>query len=43
MSRNAYTLVLHEHGEMLYHGLQEVVAEHLVEKVLNNYFDFLKI
>jgi len=31
--RNAYTLVLHKHGEKLYTGLREVVTEHLVNKV----------
>jgi len=31
--RNAYTMVLHKHGEKLYSGLQEVVTEHLVNKV----------
>ncbi|XP_060566573.1 cullin-3-like [Ruditapes philippinarum] len=43
--RNAYTMVLHKHGEKLYSGLQEVVTEHLVKKVqvdvlaaLNNNF-----
>nr|XP_054770803.1 cullin-3-like [Lytechinus pictus] len=43
--RNAYTMVLHKHGERLYTGLRDVVTEHLVEKVrvevlkaLNNNF-----
>lgn len=43
--RNAYTMVLHKHGEKLYNGLRDVVTEHLVGKVrkdvqdsLNNYF-----
>ena len=43
--RNAYTMVLHKHGEKLYTGLREVVGEHLVHKVradvvasLNNNF-----
>jgi len=43
--RNAYTMVLHKHGEKLYTGLREVVTEHLVMKVrkdveesLNNNF-----
>ncbi|XP_041357096.1 cullin-3-like [Gigantopelta aegis] len=43
--RNAYTMVLHKHGEKLYNGLSEVVVEHLVNKVredvlsaLNNNF-----
>lgn len=33
--RHAYTLVLHNRGEMLYSGFQEVVMKHLVEKVSN--------
>lgn len=43
--RNAYTMVLHKHGEKLYTGLKEVVSEHLTKKVredvlqaLNNNF-----
>lgn len=43
--RNAYTMVLHKHGERLYDGLRDVVKEHLVNKVrihlvnaLNNNF-----
>ncbi|CAG2162324.1 unnamed protein product [Oppiella nova] len=43
--RNAYTMVLHKHGERLYNGLRDVVKEHLVNKVrvdvlnaLNNNF-----
>ena len=43
--RNAYTMVLHKHGERLYTGLKEVVAAHLDAKVrkdvlasLNNNF-----
>ena len=43
--RNAYTMVLHKHGEKLYTGLREVVGDHLVHKVradvlesLNNNF-----
>ncbi|XP_070538855.1 cullin-3-like [Ptychodera flava] len=43
--RNAYTMVLHKHGERLYTGLREVVTEHLVDKIradvltsLNNNF-----
>ena len=35
--RNAYTMVLHKHGEKLYSGLQEVVNEHLVKKVNNSF------
>ncbi len=31
--RNAYTMVLHKHGEKLYTGLREVVTEHLIGKV----------
>jgi cullin 3 len=31
--RNAYTMVLHKHGEKLYTGTREVVTEHLVRKV----------
>jgi hypothetical protein len=33
--RNAYTMVLHKHGEKLYNGLRDVVTEHLVNKVCN--------
>lgn len=29
--RNAYTMVLHKHGEKLYTGLREVVTEHLIK------------
>lgn len=43
--RNAYTMVLHKHGERLYVGLKQVVTEHLENKVrtqvvssLNNEF-----
>ncbi|KAG5676685.1 hypothetical protein PVAND_006501 [Polypedilum vanderplanki] len=43
--RNAYTMVLHKHGERLYNGLKEVVTQHLQQKVredvlrsLNNNF-----
>lgn len=43
--RNAYTMVLHKHGEKLYTGLRDVVTDHLVEKIredvltaLNNNF-----
>ncbi|KAL1458052.1 hypothetical protein WDU94_008227, partial [Cyamophila willieti] len=43
--RNAYTMVLHKHGERLYSGLKEVVTAHLETKVredvlksLNNNF-----
>lgn len=31
--RNAYTMVLHKHGERLYTGLKEVVTSHLEKKV----------
>ena len=31
--RNAYTMVLHKHGERLYSGLKEVVTNHLESKV----------
>lgn len=31
--RNAYTMVLHKHGERLYNGLREVVTYHLESKV----------
>lgn len=31
--RNAYTMVLHKHGERLYSGLKEVVTVHLEKKV----------
>ena len=31
--RNAYTMVLHKHGEKLYTGLRDVVTEHLIGKV----------
>lgn len=34
--RNAYTMVLHKHGERLYKGLRDVVTSHLVEKVNTN-------
>ncbi|ESO98941.1 hypothetical protein LOTGIDRAFT_231265 [Lottia gigantea] len=43
--RNAYTMVLHKHGEKLYTGLRVVVTDHLINKVrddvlaaLNNNF-----
>ncbi len=32
-ARNAYTMVLHKHGERLYTGLKKVVTEHLELKV----------
>lgn len=31
--RNAYTMVLHKHGERLYTGLKEVVTTHLEKQV----------
>ncbi|KAL1244791.1 Cullin-3 [Trichinella spiralis] len=31
--RNAYTLVLHKHGDKLYNGLREVITEHLQKKI----------
>jgi len=34
--RNAYTMVLHKHGERLYSGLREVVTMHLEGKVRND-------
>lgn len=34
--RNAYTMVLHKHGERLYTGLKEVVTNHLENKVCTN-------
>lgn len=33
--RNAYTMVLHKHGERLYSGLKEVVTHHLENKVIS--------
>lgn len=36
--RNAYTMVLHKHGERLYTGLKEVVTHHLETKVALIYF-----
>lgn len=36
--RNAYTMVLHKHGEKLYNGLRDVVTEHLVNKVSIDYY-----
>ena len=44
--RNAYTMVLHKHGERLYSGLKEVVTNHLESKVAisegrgNDYYDW---
>lgn len=39
--RNAYTMVLHKHGERLYTGLREVVTEHLINKVRADVLDSL--
>jgi cullin 3 len=39
--RNAYTMVLHKHGEKLYTGLREVVTDHLVNKVRNDVLESL--
>lgn len=39
--RNAYTMVLHKHGERLYTGLKEVVTQHLESKVINLSISFL--
>ncbi|CAF1635370.1 unnamed protein product, partial [Adineta ricciae] len=39
--RNAYTMVLHKHGEKLYTGTREVVIEHLVHKVKEDVKDSL--
>lgn len=43
--RNAYTMVLHKHGDKLYEGLRVVVSDHLEHKIrtdvlhsLNNNF-----
>ena len=40
--RNAYTMVLHKHGEKLYNGLREVVTEHLRNKVLLSFCNIFK-
>jgi len=39
--RNAYTMVLHKHGDRLYNGLKEVVTEHLEKKVRKEVTDSL--
>src|SRR5271155_2287403 len=39
--RNAYTMVLHKHGEKLYTGTREVVTDHLVQKVRQDVVDSL--
>lgn len=41
--RNAYTMVLHKHGEKLYSGLKEVVTSHLETKVSISLEVFLNI
>lgn len=38
--RNAYTMVLHKHGEKLYSGLKEVVTDHLESSVITFLFTF---
>lgn len=43
LNRNAYTMVLHKHGERLYSGLKQVVTEHLVEKVWTSFISREKI
>ena len=40
--RNAYTMVLHKHGEKLYTGLREVVTEHLTNKVSGVQFRYIQ-
>ncbi|XP_046854312.1 cullin-3-A-like [Xenia sp. Carnegie-2017] len=40
--RNAYTMVLHKHGERLYSGLKTVVTEHLEQKVRKDVLDSLQ-
>eukprot|EP00096_Caligus_rogercresseyi_P011355 TRINITY_DN4442_c0_g1_i1.p1 TRINITY_DN4442_c0_g1~~TRINITY_DN4442_c0_g1_i1.p1 ORF type:complete len:788 (-),score=287.09 TRINITY_DN4442_c0_g1_i1:190-2553(-) len=39
--RNAYTMVLHKHGEKLYNGLRDVVTQHLEAKVRVDVLDSL--
>lgn len=39
--RNAYTMVLHKHGNRLYVGLREVVTDHLVNKVRQDVLESL--
>ena len=41
--RNAYTMVLHKHGEKLYTGLREVVTEHLINKVKKHFIVQIEI
>lgn len=42
--RNAYTMVLHKHGEKLYSGLKQVVVDHLqtTVRLLADLFKFQK-
>ncbi|KAG1663118.1 Cullin-3 [Nymphon striatum] len=40
--RNAYTMVLHKHGERLYTGLKDVVVDHLVTKVRHDVLQGLR-
>lgn len=39
--RNAYTMVLHKHGDKLYEGLKEVVETHMREEVRRSVIDAL--
>ncbi|GFG33015.1 hypothetical protein Cfor_10666 [Coptotermes formosanus] len=39
--RNAYTMVLHKHGERLYTGLKEVVREDVLKALYNNFLQTL--
>ncbi|KAI5737524.1 hypothetical protein M8J76_014379 [Diaphorina citri] len=39
--RNAYTMVLHKHGERLYSGLKEVVREDVLKSLNNNFLQTL--
>lgn len=39
--RNAYTMVLHKHGNRLYIGLKEVVTDHLVRKIRTDILESL--
>lgn len=41
--RNAYTMVLHKHGERLYTGLKEVVTSHLEKQVNISLFQIKKM
>ena len=40
--RNAYTMVLHKHGDRLYGGLQTVVRDHLEQKVRKDVLQALR-